>query len=300
VRRFVTIALSLSLLLGLTAPNRMFAQAPEKTDAAPSESKKEDASKAEAKKESTPVPIPPEVEAKLEAARRAVAEAIVAAEDAGLVKTTINPPPILDILITGRANDESAIADRTGVSPEVFGAWFTNYGKAAATIDPKMDVRIVPPLKGLQALFDQRAEVLNKHIKAVRDAKAAAEPKKEEPKPEPKKEETKKEEPKPEPKKEEAKKEEPKPEPKKEEAKKEEPKPEPKKEEAKKEEPKPEPKEEAKKEEAKKEEPKPESKEEAKAEPKEEPKKEEAKEEPKQDEAKAEPKEESKKDESKN
>ena len=272
MRRFVTIALSLSLLLGLTAPNRMFAQAPEKTDAAPSESKKEDASKAEAKKESTPVPIPPEVEAKLEAARRAVAEAIVAAEDAGLVKTTINPPPILDILITGRANDESAIADRTGVSPEVFGAWFTNYGKAAATIDPKMDVRIVPPLKGLQALFDQRAEVLNKHIKAVRDAKAAAEPKKEEPKPEPKKEEAKKEEPKPEPKKEEAKKEEPKPEP----------------------------KEEAKKEEAKKEEPKPESKEEAKAEPKEEPKKEEAKEEPKQDEAKAEPKEESKKDESKN
>jgi len=266
VRRFVTIALSLSLLLGLTAPNRMFAQAPEKTDAAPSETKKEDASKAEAKKESTPIPIPPEVEAKLEAARRAVAEAIVAAEDAGLVKTTIDPPPILDILITGRANDESAIADRTGVSPEVFGAWFTNHGKAAATIDPSKDVRIVPPLKGLQALFDQRAEVLNKHIKAVRDAKAAAEPKKEEPKPEPK----------PEPKKEEAKKEEPKPEPK----------PEPKKEE-----PKPEPKEEAKKEE-----PKPE----AKAEPKEEAKEEPKKEEPKQDEAKAESKEETKKDESKN
>ena len=247
MRRFVTIALSLSLLLGLTAPNRMFAQAPEKTDAAPSETKKEDASKAEAKKESTPIPIPPEVEAKLEAARRAVAEAIVAAEDAGLVKTTIDPPPILDILITGRANDESAIADRTGVSPEVFGAWFTNHGKAAATIDPSKDVRIVPPLKGLQALFDQRAEVLNKHIKAVRDAKAAAEPKKEEPKPEPKPE-PKKEEPKPEPK-EEAKKEEPKPEAKAEP--KEEAKEEPKKEEPKQDEAKAESKEETKKDESK-------------------------------------------------
>ena len=58
----------------------------------------------------------------------AVAEAIVAAQDAGLVKTGINPPPIFDILITGRANDESTLKARTGVSPEVLGAWFTGYG----------------------------------------------------------------------------------------------------------------------------------------------------------------------------
>ncbi len=32
----------------------------------------------------------------------------MAAQDAGLVQTSIEPPPILDILLTGRANDEKA------------------------------------------------------------------------------------------------------------------------------------------------------------------------------------------------
>ncbi|WP_020467140.1 hypothetical protein [Singulisphaera acidiphila] len=255
MRRFATLALSLSLVLGLTATNRMlFAQEPEKKDASTPEVKKPDAPKDDVKKDDapkdeakaatkdeTPAPIPPEVEAKLEAARRAVAEAIVAAQDAGLVQTSIDPPPILDILITGRATDEKAIKDRTGVSVEVFGAWFTSYGKAIEGVNATKDVRIHPPTKGLQAFYDLRASILNKHIKAVRSAQEAAKPKEEaKPAEEPKKEEAK---PAEEPKKEEAK---PAEEPKKEEAKPEEPK----KEEAK-------PAEEPKKEEAKVEETKP-------------------------------------------
>ena len=78
-----------------------------------------------------------------------MAEAIVAAQDAGLVKTTIDPPPILDILITGRANDESTLKARTGVSPEVFGAWFTGYG-TTKDINPQKDVRITRPDAGLK------------------------------------------------------------------------------------------------------------------------------------------------------
>ncbi len=88
------------------------------------------------------------------------------------------------------------------MSVEVFGAWFTKYGKSSDAINPTNDVRIHPPTKGLQDFFDLRANILNKHIKAVRDAKAAAaprkSPKKEEPKPapteEPKKKKPKKEE----------------------------------------------------------------------------------------------------------
>ena len=210
MRRFATIALSLSLLLALSATTRMFAQekkddpkAAEKKDEAPKPAdkkdetakpaeakkdeapkpaeKKDEAPKAEAKKAEAPPPaalppIPPDVEAKLEAARRAVAEAIVAAQDAGLVQTTIDPPPILDILITGRATDEQALKARTGVSPEVFGAWFTGYGKDS-TINPQSDVRIFQPSQGLKELFDQRSNVLSKHIKAVRDAKGGDKPK---------------------------------------------------------------------------------------------------------------------------
>src|SRR5262249_58724133 len=138
-------------LLGLTGVHYLFAQdEPKKEETPKSDASKPEASKtdssqdkskekekekeatpkpdASAAAEATPPPIPAEVEAKLEAARRAVAEAIVAAQEAGLVKTTIDPPPILDILITGRANDESTLKAKTGVSPEVFGAWFTGYG----------------------------------------------------------------------------------------------------------------------------------------------------------------------------
>jgi hypothetical protein len=71
--------------------------------------KKEEAAKKELEKaapvEAPPPTVPKEVEEKLDKARRAVAEAIVAAEDAGLVDTSIDPPPILDILIKGYAID---------------------------------------------------------------------------------------------------------------------------------------------------------------------------------------------------
>lgn len=229
MRRFAMLSLSVALVLGLTGLQHLFAQGdakketpaadskkkdeapakpdaaktePAKTDAAKTEPAKAEAGKAEpAKAEAEPPlpPIPPEVEAKLEAARKAVAEAIVAAEDAGLVNTSIEPPPILDILVTGRANDEKTLKARKGASPEVFGAWWTGYGKTATGIVAK-DVRIVRPEGGLQVLFDQRASALNKYIEAARKAKGpkpAAEPKKEEAKKaEPKKEESKKEEPK--------------------------------------------------------------------------------------------------------
>ena len=59
-------------------------------------------------------PIPKEVQDKIDAARRAVAEAIVAAQDAGLVETSIDPPPILDILVTGRATDARTLKNASG------------------------------------------------------------------------------------------------------------------------------------------------------------------------------------------
>ncbi len=248
MRRFATIAASLALMLGLSAVGQLFAQDPKKdekkAEAPKVEAKKDEPKKEEPKKEAAPkkeeapkaaeppIPaIPPEVEAKLEAARKAVAEAIVAAQDAGLVETTIEPPPILDLLVTGRALDARDVKARRGVSVEVFGAWFTGFNKAVEGVTAQENIRIVKPSQGLTDFYGQRANVFNRHIEAARKAKDAAKPKAE-----PKKEEPKKEEPK----KPEAKKEEPK----KEEAKKPE---------AKKEEPK---KEEAKKPEAKKEEPK--------------------------------------------
>jgi pentapeptide MXKDX repeat protein len=228
VRRFATLALSLSLcltlLLGLGGAPALFAQdeakkdeakkeepkkdeakkdepkkdEPKKDEAKKDEPKKDEPKAEEPKKEEAPKPIPPEVEKKLAEARRAVAEAIVAAQDAGLVNTTIEPPPILDILITGRATDESALKARTGVSPEVFGAWFTNQGKPGQNINPQTDVRIIQPSAGLKAWYDQRAAMLNREIEAVRKAKgtpAPAEAKKdEEKKDEPKKDEAKKDE----------------------------------------------------------------------------------------------------------
>jgi len=208
VRRLVTVALSLGLLLGLTGIPLLFAQdekkdqpsKPEASKTEPSQDKDKEKEKEPEKakdkeKEATPKPdasasaeaalppIPPEVEAKLEAARRAVAEAIVAAQDAGLVKTTITPPPVLDILITGRANDESTLKAKTGVSPEVFGAWFTGQG-TTKDVNAMKDVRIYNPSAGLQEYYDQRASVLNRHIDAVRKANPTAKkdetPKKEE------------------------------------------------------------------------------------------------------------------------
>ncbi len=208
VRRIAILIVSCGLVLGLgmlqLAPT--FGQDAAKKDAPPAkpeapkagtpktaEPAKEPSKPAEpAKKEEAPKateaplpPIPKEVQDKIDAARRAVAEAIVAAQDAGLVETSIDPPPILDILVTGRATDARTLKSATakkpyGVSPEVFAAWFTGYGtQAFESVDYVKDVRITRPSDGLKAMFDQRAAILRNEIAEVRKAKgtpAAAKP----------------------------------------------------------------------------------------------------------------------------
>ncbi len=235
MRRFPMLLLSLSLTLSLIGAQGLFAQDAKKAEAKPADAKPEakpadtkpadapaakpadaPAAKEEPKKEEPPKPIPPEVQKKRDAVWKAIAELMVDSEDAGLVDTSIKPPPVFDILVTGRATDATALKNHQGVSPEVFAAWFVGYGKSELNINPENDVRIMQPSQGLKTLFDERSAILTREMEAIRKAKAAAEPKKEEPK----KEEAKKEEPKKEePKKEEPKKEEPK----KEEPKKEEP-----------------------------------------------------------------------------
>lgn len=152
---------------------------PAKEAPKPAEAKKEEPKKVE---EAPLKPITPAVEAKLEAARKAIAELIVEAEDAGLVETTINQPPVLDLLITGRATDmrelKKPAAERSGVSPEVFGAWFTGQGKAkdamgGLDIKPQTDVRIIQPAKGLTDWYEKRANILNTYVSQARAAKAA-------------------------------------------------------------------------------------------------------------------------------
>jgi hypothetical protein len=170
--------------------------APAKSDAAQKDAAKVDTpkpaepAKAPAKEKEAPQatepplpPIPKEVQAKIDAARRAVAEAIVAAQDAGLVETSIDPPPILDILITGRATDARLLKNPSakkpyGLSPEVMCAWFTGYNAPGfENIDLVHDIRIVHPSQGLKAYFDQRAAILRNEIDAVRKAKGPATPK---------------------------------------------------------------------------------------------------------------------------
>jgi hypothetical protein len=197
VRRLVPLALSIGLVLTLgwlqtgsaraqevktlTPPKAEAAkQEPPKTEVKAETTKKEDAAKKEPEKvvEIPPPTVPKDVEEKLEKARHAVAEAIVAAQDAGLVDTSIDPPPILDILIKGYAVDAKTLknpaAKKTywAVSPEVFCGWFTGYGKLdGVTINPQTDIRIINPSAGLKAWYDQRANILNKHIEDVRKAK---------------------------------------------------------------------------------------------------------------------------------
>lgn len=212
--RFVTLALSMSLVLGLFGAARLVAQdekKPESKESAkpetaktPADEKAKDSAKEAEKTESKKPPevsnqdlsvqgdIPPEVAEKLEAARKAVAEAIVAAEDANLVDSTVSPPPILDILILGRANDKAALkgaskeTPEVGVSLEVFGAWYTGYGQMEGVTAEK-NVRIVPPSKGLKTYFDTRSAVMTRYIQDARQAKAASAPKDEDkPKEEPK------------------------------------------------------------------------------------------------------------------
>jgi hypothetical protein len=200
VRRFVTLTLSFCLVLGvgIMQVDQSFAQGEAKKnsqtpksetppkEAAKTDSTKTDAAKTqeaatkEAPKAAEPPlpPIPPEVQTKIDAARKAVAEAIVAAQDAGLVETSIDPPPILDILINGRATDARTLKNATakkpyGVSPEVFCAWFTGYGKMEG-IDYVKDVRIQNPSAGLKQLYDQRAGILRHYIEEIRKIKGPA------------------------------------------------------------------------------------------------------------------------------
>jgi hypothetical protein len=217
VRRFDKLAVSFCLVvtIGLTWADPSFAQADVKKVAQPPQAetppatkdvpktdstktepaKKDESAKTEAPKATEPPlpPIPPEVQAKLVAARKAVAEAIVAAQDAGLVETSIDPPPILDILITGRATDLRTIKNTTAkkpyaVSPEVFGAWFTGFHKKELEgINYDQDIRIINPSAGLKQWYDTRAQILEQYIQEIRKAKGPA-PKKEETQPaEPKK-----------------------------------------------------------------------------------------------------------------
>jgi outer membrane biosynthesis protein TonB len=193
VRRFAPLALSLSLVLALGTAG-LLAQDEKKAETPPAEAKQETSPPTAAEK-----PIPPEVQAKLDAARKAVAEAIAAAEAAGLVETTIEPPPILDILLTGRADDAVKLKARTdanpevGVSPEVFGAWFTGQGKMEGVVAEK-NVRIVPPSKGLSDYYRTRATIFGPLLaEARKNAPKPAEPPKDEAKPA---EETKDEQPK--------------------------------------------------------------------------------------------------------
>jgi serine/threonine protein kinase len=124
-------------------------------------------------------PIPPGVQSKLDAARKAVAEAVIAVQDAGLIETSIDPPPILDILITGCATDGRTLKDQAAkkpysVSPEVFGAWFCGYGILDG-IDYEKDVRIANPSAGLKQVYDERAAILRRHIRGVRSGKDSVE-----------------------------------------------------------------------------------------------------------------------------
>jgi hypothetical protein len=209
VRRFVILVVSLGLVLaiGVGRVDQLFAQGEAKKDAQPPKTetqsketpkpgatKPEPAAKPEAPKaaaaqpaEPPLPPIPADVRARVDAARKAVAEAIVAAQDAGLVETSIDPPPILDILINYRATDTRTLKNTTAkkpymVSPEVFGAWFTGYGKLEG-VNYVDDVRIVNPSAGLKQWYDDRARFLEQYIQEIRKTRPAPTPKKDQTKP---------------------------------------------------------------------------------------------------------------------
>jgi hypothetical protein len=216
VRRFATIALSFTLTLGLCAAGRLQAQDPKKddtktvekkpVDTKTGETKPAEAKPAEAKPGETKIPaaaepplppMPPAVEAKRQAALKAVAEYIVDAQDAGVVDTSISPPPILDLLITGKATDKRDLKAGKGVSPEVFGAWFSRQNIPMEGITAQGDVRIFQPSMGLQDLYDARAGQILNFMDTYRKAKAAAAPKPVTPPADTKKAEAKPTEPKP-------------------------------------------------------------------------------------------------------
>ena len=190
MRRFAMTALTLSLMLGLSLAQDPKKEEP-KAEAKPAETPKTEAKPDAPKEKEAPKPpvepgpptVPPEVEAKRIAAIHAIADLIVTAQDAGVVETSIDPPPILDLLIKGYAIDARDLkaTPKRGVSPEVFAAWFTGSGRRDMDINYEADVRIITPSKGLKADYDKRAALLREHIEMVRkekiDAKASGEAK---------------------------------------------------------------------------------------------------------------------------
>jgi len=81
-------------------------------------------------------------------------------------------------VINGRATDTRTLKNTTAkkpykVSPEVFGAWFTGYGKLEG-INYVDDLRIINPSDGLKQWYDQRARFLEQYIQEIRKAKGPA------------------------------------------------------------------------------------------------------------------------------
>ena len=196
MRRFLMVLMTLGLLLGLDATRALHAQDEEPaaepaTASAPEPAAEEPADDASAAAP-TPAPpppmadgeLPPEVKAKQEAALKAVAELIVAAEEAGLVQTNVDPPPILDILILGRATDKTdleSIKDTPEahvglVNPESFAAYFTGYATPPEGLTAQANVRILQVSAGLKDFFDKRAELLRPYLDAARAAGTAEAP----------------------------------------------------------------------------------------------------------------------------
>jgi flagellar motor switch/type III secretory pathway protein FliN len=216
MRRFALMGWTLALMLGLFGTLR--AQEEKKAEEPKQEPAKTEETTAPAATAepapatpAAPAELPEDVKVKLEAARKAVAELIAACEKANLVQTNVSPPPILDILVNGKATDKTELAVAVSkpdqhvglLSPEAFGAYFPGYA-AADGINAGTNVRIRQPSQGLKEFYDRRAAVFNPYLEEARKAlgitapsAAPAEPAKaEEPKPEAKPEEPKPEEPK--------------------------------------------------------------------------------------------------------
>ena len=100
--RFAMLVLSLSMVLGLTGIHCLYAQDKkvEPKKEAPEGRGPEGRGRQEGRAEGRRAAAadPAGGAEKIDAAWHAIAEAVVAAEDAGLVKTSIKPAPVLDIL----------------------------------------------------------------------------------------------------------------------------------------------------------------------------------------------------------
>lgn len=178
--RFRTTAICASILLTWTAVLYTQAQAPSGKSGQDSASPP---GKSGIAKDGSSTKLPKNVVDKLKAARKAVAEAIAEAESAGLIETTLDTdvdggkgiPPILDFLIDGKVDDVTQIKNHSGVSPEVFGAWFTEHGKLDSYVAAK-DIRIMKPEHGLADYYCRRREAFKGFLEEARKSKNPASP----------------------------------------------------------------------------------------------------------------------------